>query len=316
MSPRSTAAGGVRRLVLTALLGTLAAPARADDVVARSLLETGKDAFAKKNYDEAIRVLERARIEAPAIAESAYWIAASRERLSQTTAAVAAYRLFRAVASATPPTARGKVDADLLRKTQARLLVLAPGEAEDERLRSQFASEMMALSRASPSKDPAAAALGLAMLLRAEPERDDVRDLLDAATASLLDKGQTLLPTALRKIERWQDPIGAQTYGVLHNWKYEPPGLVADTHERQLTGAPDPIVVGTSFAIDMEMRIPVIYGPLWAVGFGLVHAKDRLLEVVLSEKRVRVVLGSAGGGGQVLSDLDTAKIDPAEWHRL
>jgi hypothetical protein len=290
-------------------------PARAGDPdVARSLLQSGKEAFAKKRYDEAITLLGKAREEAPALAEAAYWIGAARERTGDGPGAIAAYREFRAAFSGAEALRPSKTDADLLSKAKARLASLAPAEAEDDRLRQGFAADLISMARGS--KDPAVASLALEALLRAEPDDAGARELHGRTTALPARKGEVQLARPFLRVRTWRDLILEQTFGRLSNWKYEPPGLVIDTKDRQFTMAPIPIRLGAAYALDMEVRLLTVHDAEWRIGFGLHTGRDRLLGIVFTGRRLWAFLGPTVGMVKTVSDADLPAVEPGAWRRL
>src|SRR5689334_17443934 len=66
-----------------------------DKEMARFLLDSGKKAVEKKQWDDAITKLQRARVEDASLIETGYWIAFAYDKKGTANEALKAYRAFR-----------------------------------------------------------------------------------------------------------------------------------------------------------------------------------------------------------------------------
>jgi len=315
MRSRSTARRIAGWLLAGAVLSA-GSPSAGDPVVARTLMQSGKAALERKQLDEAMSYLTKARDEDPMLAEAHYWMAVCRERAGDPAASLVAYREFRSVAAAAAGEGRsGKNDADLVKKAQARIAAMAPGEAEDDKLRAQLVVDLLAIARAK-EKDPAAAGLALEALLRAEPEHADAPDMLGQVRSPALKKGEVPLAPPLQGLVGWKDLIFSAAFNGIAGIKYEPPGLTVDTRDPQLTTSPSQIRPGVSFGLDMELKLVKGYDKEWRLGFSMLPTKDRQATLVVSEKRVSMLAGSVQGFAAAVADAEVPRIDEGSWHRL
>lgn len=118
-------------LVIISVLLCLAAGhhARADEEVAKFLLEQAKKSISLRRYDEAVTKLERARTEDPALLEASYLLGQVFEKMKQPGKALGAYRTFRD-ACAKKGAALDKKIARLLARAEKRIATLGKGERE------------------------------------------------------------------------------------------------------------------------------------------------------------------------------------------
>jgi hypothetical protein len=318
--PRRAGAGSCLRALaattlLAGLLGLSQGASRADEDVAKALLQSAKAAFDKKDYAAALTLLEQAQKEHGPLREVAYWLGATNDKLGQVQHALRAWREFRAALEADADSVT-KAEADLLKKAQARLLVLAPGEAEGEKLRSAFAADLLAFAKARDSKDPVAAWQALDLLLKAEPGRVDA-----AAWAARLRSpprpGESELPAPLAGLSGWTDMIAARWMGDSLDWKYGDHLITIDVGQQAVPGPPSPYPVGGRCALDMELRVLAVKVPTWGVGFALFDANDsQLVGVQVTAKSVAGFRGPPQGPLTRLAESPVAPIDLKSWHRL
>jgi hypothetical protein len=293
-------------------------PSEADTEVAQALLQSAKNAHDKKQYDEALTLLAKAAQEAPDLRETQYWVGSCYDKKGDAPAAVRAWREFRDAIAASPPgPPASKGELELLRKAQVRLSVLAPGEAEEDKLRKAFAADLWALAKAKEQKDPASALLVLDTLLLAEP-----RHLEAVAAAARLRtppprKGEFPLPPPLATLTAWNDVIAAEGLGVGGAWTYANHVLTLDIDDNSIPGPPVPMRVGNRCALDMELRVLNTIVPTWSVGFALMdETQPRMVGIAVEAKEVSAFRGPTAGPMLKITSSPIAPIELNTWHRL
>lgn len=320
-------------LVLLALI--VPGPALGDADLARFLLDGGKKALEKKQYDDAIVKLERARVEDATRIEIGYWLALAHDKKGNGPDAVREYRAFRDAARAAGATAPMDKETDaLVKKADQRLAALAAGETELARLNAPFVDAMLAFAKAQYLRDPALALRAAEAVLAVSPAHAEAQRLAEklraeqagsAAPAEAAEAPKT--PAAgpskpagtYPDIKRWKDLVGTRAFGTSYDgWIYDAKGLTLDVKEGGSFYWPlAPVVTPARYVLEMEFSLKRADSPRWALGFGF--AKDRQadhLSLFFSRSEV-VPLHFRGGSPTNLQN--PANISPIEvdtWHRF
>jgi tetratricopeptide (TPR) repeat protein len=302
-------------VALLTVLGAGAWSARAptaDVEIARALLQSAKEAHDKKKYDDALVLLDKALNEAPDLREVHYWMGACQDKKGDVANAVRTFRRFREVLA--DDAAATKAEKDMLKKAQARLAVIAPGEVEEERLRTAFAADLLALAKGKEAKDPASALLVIDTLLQADPLHAEA----GAAAARLrASTGQVPLPPPLAALKTWKDVYPGHLLKGTPEWSWADGVYTVDIHDRSTPGVPGQAPVGLRFALDMELRVLQAYGPRWALGFALDdRVKQKLAALAVEESAMVAMQGPPVGGLAVLTNAPITPLPLKTWHRF
>jgi tetratricopeptide (TPR) repeat protein len=256
-------------VVLGALL--LLRPVAADPEVARLIFKSGKDALAKKQWDEAVTKFERALAEDATLTESVYWAALALDKKGALVEAQARYRAFRKAARAKAG-GPSKEEAPLLKKADGRLQDLAPAEEELLRLQEAFVAQVLAFARSNALGDRALANRAIAAAKAADPESADASalqgELARAAgpAAAPSAKDDRPVPPAFKKVPAWTDHLAAKGFGSPEGWNYEGDHLQIDVMAGTTYWLDTPQRQGPRYAYEIEARALEAKQELWAVG--------------------------------------------------
>jgi len=327
-----------RRLIASALLVALAAApwtvswtsvVAGDRTVAAALVEQGKKALAKKSWTDAVTLFKKALQESPELIEAEYLRAQALEKGGGSKAeAVAAYRSFLEMLEHTPDAAK---DVQALKpQAEKRILALAAGESEIQKLDDAFATQLLQFAKKYQSKDKAIAIEAMRLLLATKPDHAEAAELyksLDGpplegaagAPAAKAAAGAAVdTPFGKLKIKTWHDFIADRAFDAPDVVKYEGEGLVVDLKGGKLvkvTNAPD---LGKRYVIDVEFRVIEEKERGWFVGalFGLNADSDMF--TAFAQKTTTVVNHGnwkTGPGPDMLSEPMKGG-DPGAWRRL
>ena len=286
-----------------------------DPVMARSHVESAKDAIEQKKYDTALALLTKARAEDAELLDVTYWEALAQEKRGDAAAALRAYRTFRDAAGIAQARAALTKELDgLLKKAQARVAALAPGEAEEARLRSGLAGELLGIVKSKEAKDRAAAAIAVEALLRAYPDHAEARQALARLTVLPLRQGEFPLPAPLQAIGTWNDMIANTPFGSIAEWTYVEPGLRVEGS--RCVGAAEPLLVKDDCAFDLELRLVATKSADWHAGWRL-NERPAALNCGFREGTAAMSTGVEGGRtAQPVEARKVAELVPGVWHRL
>ena len=200
-----------------------------DKDLAKFLLEGGKKAVGKRDYDEGVKRLKKALAEDEALIEAHYWIGFARDKQKDMASAVAGYRAFRdacAKRSNLP-----KSLASLLRKAKSRLKVLAAGETELEKLNQRFAKEASALAEKSFLRDPELARRAAQAAIALAPGHKGALKILTKMGVGVSNEPSGEGPT--KDVLKWKDFLGDSMFGTNPGWSYSNHMLKIDKRQGQ-----------------------------------------------------------------------------------
>jgi len=322
-APRAGRLGirGGRRLLavlLVALSGLGGVAVAGDAELAEFLLKGGRDDFAKKQYDEALKKLAKARVEDPTRIEATFWIGAVHDARKDPRAAATAYKEFRRAYDEKKAGAGvSKEEEGLLPRAQARLDVLAAGETELARVQDAYVAQLLALAEENFIRDPEVTTRALGMLLDVRPGHEPARRLLEklggAAGAS-----EVAAATDPFGVKAWEDMIGLKRFSAADGFEYGDGGTMAfERREGKLITPPRMDPTTTRYVIDVEVRFTEDFGNrVFGIGYG--HKNGRVFCAMLTPAKVDFVDIGAGRGSQsTIATHHLAKEIPVgEWHRM
>jgi tetratricopeptide (TPR) repeat protein len=304
---------------LLALVGSPSAPRSdaGDANLAKFLLDAGKKALEKKQYDDALVKLQRAVAEDATLAEAHYWIGVVQEKKNDVKAAVAAYRAFR--------DACGQLDGagtlsaaatTLLKKAAARLSTLAAAETELAKLNADFADRAIAYGKTNFLRDPQLAERAAQAILVVQPDHDEARKLLErlGGTAPPAKPQDALY----RGVKEWRDFIKTSFLGRNADWTYEDALLTIDRKGGHFTWPHVAFTSPKSFVFEIEARIMEEYPTKWCLGLAFDEGVRHQNCTAVHYSKSEVILWTLEDGNRA-SDLAKVTIEPLEpetWHRL
>jgi tetratricopeptide (TPR) repeat protein len=297
----------VRWLAAPFLVAALAVAALCGDaVVAKSLFDSGKKAFAAKKYDEAVPLFRKAFAEDATLLEAVYWRAQAHEKANDAVSALAAYRDFLdLLGKKSGATAEEQKLKPLAEK---RVDALSVADREFQKLEDKYVADLLAVAKAKLASDPAAALAAAMRVLEAQPKNAEALALRDR----LGDKKEE---NPFAGIDTWRDFVKDKTL------RSEVVKYAGDlmTIEIKAGGKirPDPaMTLGTDFGAEMEVRVAEVFDPAWVVGFSIGETKDGYYGVTLENSQVRVLYGKPKARPTIIASLATQPLDRAVWHKL
>ncbi len=327
---------GVRAIAVTTalavgvLLGGVAVLVRApnalaaDDAVARSLFDSGKDALAKRRYDEAVRFFRKALEEPGDVIEAAYWEAQAYEKLKRSSAALAAYRRFVALhdekRSFTDVTTG---ETALLAKAQKRVEKLAVGERALAALQDAFVAKLITFAVTHETDDPAVARDALECALAIDPEHPDARQRFVDLGGSDADGGGVAPATKAPpgpferlKKKPWHDFIARKSLGT-NTATYTGASMFIDSKGGSIMRPTERVKTGERYVIDLDFRVLKQHARSWLVGVVVGWNGAEFYSAFAQRGQIVLNRGHADKGPIENIDVHPMKpIDPGRWHRL
>lgn len=311
-------------LGLLVLAWLVTAPcARADEDVAEFLIGQAKKAIAKRDYDEAIEKLERARAEAPDLPEPAYLLGTVYDKRKDEAGALASYRAFREACLRLGDKLDSK-SKRLLRKAERRIEKLAKGDAELEKATTSFVRSLLRLAEGWREKDPDLAADAARRVLAILPGHEDAEKLLASLESPVKDVATTKgPPSPVPGVTSWRDMLAARDIPADDDEKrYKDGVLVLDQEGGSIFWTDGPTRGTGTYVYDMEFRFLEDHKPGYLLG--LVFAKDEeadrngtLACVMAFAQRSALKLVQADGGKNVdVGESAVRSRDHGTWQRL
>jgi len=303
--------------VISAALSLPGQATGGDPSLAQFLLDAGKKAVSKREYDDGVTKLQKALEEDPTAIEAHYWIGHAYDKKGDMANARVAYRAFRnACTRAIAGTGLAKDLARLLKTADSRLKVLAAGESELERASAEFVTKALAFAKANFVRDPQIAVKALRFVLQVDPEQQDAVRLLEklgvAAGASAEPPSEDRGPFG--DVRTWTDLI-AQQYTSADGMTYERDMLVMDHPEGRMIGKREPFDSTTAYVYEIEFRLLKAHGE-WYCGLVFAEAKrERAFLAFVGANDVTVIQDTAGKK-DVLDNPAIPPVVPDQWCRL
>jgi tetratricopeptide (TPR) repeat protein len=329
---RPIAARAGRTALAAALVAALCAPAllgppsagvalAGDDAVAKALFDSGKDAFAKRRYEDAVALFRRALAESGERLEAAYWQAQAHEKLGQTKDALAAYREFLALhKGATSLGQADKAHAALARKAEQAVEKLGAAERELDALNSGAVAKLLDFARARREVHPALARDALRRVLVLDPEHPEAAQLLSelGGPGSAEAPVGTPPPGPFERLAKgpWQDCIADRTFGT-KSATYAGGLMTVDTKSGSILVPVERLRTGERFVAEADFRVTEAHETSWLVGFAVGWGKPEFYSTFAQRGQVVINRGHAQRGP--VEDVDThpmKPLDPRRWHRL
>lgn len=296
--------------------------ADADEEVAEFLISQAKKAIAKRDFQEAIEKLQRAREEAPDLPEPSYLLGTVYDKTKDDAGALAAYRAFR--------DACARVGDDLdsktkrwLKKAERRLEKLAKGDRELERRTKDFTRDLLALAERWREKDPDLAAETARRVLAVHPRHEAAEALLKALGEGGAPSADAGPPSPVPGITSWHDLLRKEDIPSDNDEKTYADGVLTLNQKEGSIFWTDPAIVGTgTYVYDMEFRFLERYRPGYLVGLAFARddAADRAgrMECVMAfAQRSSVKLLQASGGKNLdIGDAGMRGQPLGTWQRL
>lgn len=313
-------------LVWVCLLACPTAGARADEDVAKFLVSQAKKAISKRKFDEAIAKLERARTEAPDLAEAAYLLGTVYDKKKDAPGALAAYRDFRDICERLGSKLSSR-DKRYLKKAEKRLEKLGSGGDALDAALDLFARRLTTLAMAWKDKDPDLARDAVRRVLAVRPKHKPAQDLLDAmngaeALADTDDATPEGPPSPIPGIKTWRDLLKHRDIPPDNERQYKRKILTLDQEDGSIFWTNGPVRAPKRFVYDMEYRVLESHRPGELIGFAFAQdeAKEEAggMDVVMAfAQRSTLNLVHATGNnnkdiGEVTSDAKPYGI----WRRL
>jgi hypothetical protein len=276
----------------------------------------GRDDLGKKQYDEAVKKLEKARGEDPTLLEACYWLGVVHEARKDARAALVAYKAFKAAYDEKRAAGAASKDEDaLFEKTQARLDVLAASETELSRIRDGYVDRLYAFAEENFVRDPAVTARALKMLLDVRPKHERARRLLEKlGTAEAASAAADTDPFGVRA---WQDLIATKAFSENNEIEYVDDLMVMERHVGQIVHPPRLEKTTPRYVIDVEARFTVDHGNrVFGVSFG--KADQHAFCVMITPNKCDLVeIRDAGASSQTFESAPLkSNIEVEAWHRV
>jgi hypothetical protein len=308
---------GMVVLLTAACVWALAAPGVAEDAeTARLLLQSGKDALAKKRYDEAVKFFEKAHGEDAGLIEAVYFAATAIEARKDVPAAVERYRAYLAAHRAKKQEGKATPEEDALAATAtARLGVLAAATEDLRKAQDAYVDRLFAFVGENLVKDPGIAEKALRMLLAVRPQHAEARAALSklpgrAATGEAVGE-----EAAAAGVHKWVDLLEKKTLGKDKGAEYGAKSVTFDHEDSKQHFADAVRPTGPSFVLEVELRMLEERGVDPTAG--LLFAKEPagpLLCLLLAEGQMVLFRGTREGVENLA--LTEASVDRTQWHRL
>lgn len=309
--------------VLAACL-SVAPPAVAGDAsLARFLLDGGKKALEKKQYDDALVKLQKAAAEDPTLAEAHYWIGLAHDRKGDVRPAVEAYRAFRDASA--PKAAAGTLprpEAALLAKANARLGTLAAAETELARLHEAFAAKAIAFAKSNFLREPRLAERAARAILAVVPSHEEAQKLLEKLGGAPVAAAPAGPPEAAPKdplhagIEKWHDFIATRLLDD-SSFTYEDGIMTVEREGGAFHWPPSALQTGSRYVLEIEARFVTQLKPTWWVGVAFAERGKGCFAVHFGDDEL--VLWELVSATGPTRDVATKSIDQVQldaWHRL
>lgn len=304
---------GALLLALAALCGVAFA---GDTELAKFLVQGGREDLGKKQYDDALKKLTKARLEDPTLLEAPYWMGVVHDARKDPRAALGAYRDFKAgYEEKKAAGALSKDEEALLPKVQARLEALAAAETELARLQDAYVAQVFALAEENFIRDPAVTLRALKLLLAVRPKHEPARRLLEklgvpeaAAVAGESD------PFGVRA---WEDLIATKAFSPADGFEYAGERMAVGRRTGQVVFPPRLDLTGARYVVDVEVRFSEDYSNrVFGIGFG--KASDIMCCIMLTPDKLDLV--DIRQAGALSSTIQTTRLKKPvavdEWHRM
>jgi tetratricopeptide (TPR) repeat protein len=333
MSPRfGSGAFAVRACFYAVAALLVLRPASAgDQAMAKFLLDAGKKAIEKKQYDDALTKLQRARVEDTSLFEADYWIAFAYDKKGVPSEALKSYRAFRDACRREQETAPLSKELDALaKKGEARLVALAAGETELQKLNDPFVASMLALAKTLFVRDAALAQRALDAVLAVQPDHEEAKRLREkipaegaapAASAPATEaasKGEPGRASAnYPDIKRWRDLLGSKAFGTFGGWTYGESTLTIDYKQGGSYYWPAQVIrTPARYVLELEVRVRRFDGPRWTVGFGFAKQGENYLSMFFSRSEVITLQFKGGPPTELTRPGGVTPVEQDTWHRF
>ena len=289
-----------------------------DPELAKFLMNGGRDDLAKKQYDDALKKLEKAHTEDPTLIEACYWAGVALEAKKDVRSALARYREFQVGYALKKSKAISSKDEDgLAVKVQGRIDVLGAGSAEFSKIQDAYVAQLFAFAQENFIRDPGVTAKALRMLLAARPDHDGAKSLIEklggtAPAGAALERSKPVEGDGDSV-----DLIADRTLGM-NNWEYGEGTLVVEQGVGQLTTPLESkgCATGKKFRIDAEVR--VLGSTAHNRAFGLVFGRrgEPGYFLAIFEKTILSFIRFSSSGSTDLEKVELKKrIEEQDWHR-
>ncbi len=233
------------------LMGLIGTARAGDPDLAKFLLQHGRTALLKGDYDDALTKLRKARVEDPTLIEATYVIALVLERKKEPTKAVLEYRAFQLGAEAAQRDAKlSKKMSKFLKKAMGRLKALDAGNTEINKAQAAFATGLCISARAMASTDAGLAIRMLKVARAAAPDHNDARNMLDEMASGFIP-----LASVFDSVHDWQDVIKSSMLGKNPGWTYQGTKIAVTTLGGSLIRPPGGYESGPTYALTADLAL-------------------------------------------------------------
>lgn len=321
---RRAGPGSTAAWVLVAVLAFAGAGgpprAMADETIAQALLESGRSAFKKKDYDEAAKLFAKALSENFALIEACYWQAYALDKAERPTEALAVYRRFLEMyadkAEGGSPT---KEETSLRDKAEKRVAVLAAGELELKKLGDGFEKDLMEFAKRNGSTDKWASLRALGLLVRLRPDHDAARELIVSlgGQAPAAPEPEALRdPFAGLAVARWIDFLELKNLKVSDVTRQEGSEVIVDLEGGSVFWLADASRSAERFVLEMEFKPLHEYTRGWLSGWCFGGDTENFTLAVAMRSDVELSRSSPGGGHTQLAGNPMPPMAMDAWHSL
>jgi tetratricopeptide (TPR) repeat protein len=288
-----------------------------DAELAKFLLKGARDDLSRKQYDDALRKLEKARDEDASLIETSYWAGVALEAKKDPRGALARYREFKSAYVAKKAEKQTSKDEDgLVALAQARIDQLDAGGAEFARIQDAYVDQLFAFAQANFIRDPTVAARALRMLLAARPQHDEAKRLLEKLGVA----APTSKPAAGADAGAWEDLLANRSIDVIEGWEYVDGMLRIVATEGKAQTTPRYALIDTAAHYVFEAEVRVLASSRANRSIGLGFAQDKELGCFIACLEAKKAFIFRVGGGQDTVDLEIAPLDKPMaldvWYRL
>ena len=318
---RAAASASALAVALAVLAGVAVPPpthAQEIDRVAATLLDSGREALSKRDYDAAIEFFDKALEEDGKAVEAVYWKAQALEKLGRRRDALVAYRGFLSLVEA-GGAASAKSHADLVTKAEAREKRLGEGERALDRLNAAFAKKVLAFARKHAEDDPALARRAAQAAVAADPSHSEAADLLAELGGAEGDDGDGPPPEGpfKRFVDGdWHDFIARKTLGT-DRPEYVDGRMSLNVSGGKLLGTTERVRLAKGYLFESYFRIQETHARGWLTGLAFARGGDEFWVAMYKQGQLILNRGSTSRGP--IEDVDDHPL-PAQrigtWHRL
>jgi len=315
-------------VALTAGIGLLGLPygpgpaVAGDASVADTLFKSGKQAFAKGDFDQAATHFSKALDENSDLIEACWWKASAQEKSGKKGEALASYReflvLFNGKSSA--GTAPSKEEQRLKALADKSVDTLAAGEKEFVKLEDAYVASLLAFAKDNFVRDPGMSRKAVDAVLAVQPEHAEALKLNEklggSATADVeAPQGPSAAVGPFKDVKDWLDLIEGKWFGS-RNSTFSGTSMFLDCKGGIAITPTGFIDTGVSFAFEYEFKVVEAYDASWVAGIGFASKDADFIAAMVIPGQIVLERTFADGTHKDLVQMNGPAVKLDTWHRL